>query len=287
MLKEGCMRAPRLIPVLTLLSLVLAALPSLAKSGSVSPELVERARTSGTVRVVVQVDVPTRGEEALDPAAIELQRGLIREAVDAVLEECAGTSFAVTQRFESVRYVAIEASAETLAALEASTRVGTVTGVAEPDVTEWTVAMLDFGDRLLESAGERTLEVRAADESKAQAFSSVDSSATSPSISVSFDKSTYVQGDTIRVTEFRFVNPGASVKVDVKVWIKIPIIGEFTLISVKSLQFPANLDVDLGPFNLLKVSGFFPPKGTYEFNTRVSEPGGATLNEDLNAFTVQ
>jgi hypothetical protein len=170
--------------------------------------------------------------------------------------------------------------------------VGTVVEEApssgDIDGSEWTAGMLDFGDRLLEAFGEKTLAADSGEEPvKAPAFGATDASATSPSFNVTFDKSTYVEGDTVRVTEFRVSNPGAAVKVDLKVWIKVPIIGEFTLISLKSYQFPANLDVDLAPFNLFKISKLFPPKGTYEFNTRVSEPGGATLNEDLNSFTVQ
>jgi len=55
-----------------------------------------------------------------------------------------------------------------------------------------------------------------------------------------------------------------------------------------SFSLPGNLDADAGTVSLIAITSSFPPRGSWEFSSRIENPTtGALLSEDLNAFTVQ
>ena len=113
-----------------------------------------------------------------------------------------------------------------------------------------------------------------------------------PSVDLTMSASSYSEGDTITISSLEIKNPNASsTRVRLKLWLKIPRWGEITLIDTDLwgyLQLPPNLDIDLGPIRLIRVYSFFPPKGDYEANIRLSSPDKTVVyTEDLNAFTVQ
>jgi hypothetical protein len=113
-----------------------------------------------------------------------------------------------------------------------------------------------------------------------------------PALDIAMSKSAYGEGDTITATEFRVRNPyDLAVKVRLKVWLKVPGVGEVTLIDVGGdgkFSLPASLDTNIGPISLVKVAGAFPPKGEWEFNSRIENPtSGARIGEDINRFSVQ
>jgi len=104
-------------------------------------------------------------------------------------------------------------------------------------------------------------------------------------------KSSYINGDTVAATEFRLSNPGSQTAVKMRVWLKVPTVGEVDLISIGSdgsFQLPGNINVDLGPILLFAVTLSFPPKGSWEMNSRITNPTtNALISEDINPFTVR
>jgi hypothetical protein len=113
-----------------------------------------------------------------------------------------------------------------------------------------------------------------------------------PTFQITMSKSTYVDGDTITATEVRIKNPAnAPVPMWLRVWLKVPTVGEIALIDIgsdRSFSLPGNIDQNLGPLSLIPVSSSFPPKGSWEFSSRMTNPStGALLSEDLNPFVVQ
>jgi hypothetical protein len=88
-----------------------------AAGPAVPPELVERASAEGTVRVIVGFRLPP-GATA-DAAAIATAR-------EAVLRQVAGTRHRVLRAYETIPFVALEASPEALRALAASPDVSSV-----------------------------------------------------------------------------------------------------------------------------------------------------------------
>jgi hypothetical protein len=105
-------------------------------------------------------------------------------------------------------------------------------------------------------------------------------------------KSSYVNGETVTLTEFGPSNLGSSpATCRLQVWVSAPSIGIVTLIDVGSdgtFALPANTDLNFGPMTLFTVSATFPPKGSWSFNSKVTNPTtGAILSEDLNPFTIQ
>jgi subtilisin len=116
-------------------ALILAALPALLALGAVeaqaenriSPELVARASREGTVRIIVQLDVPTLPEGRLRAGRARLlQRQRIAAAQDNLSAELAGTTHRTARRFRSIAFAALEVGPQALSRLEASARVVTV-----------------------------------------------------------------------------------------------------------------------------------------------------------------
>jgi len=112
-----------------------------------------------------------------------------------------------------------------------------------------------------------------------------------PTFNITLSQATYTTGDTITATDFRPKNPGAAgVAVHLKVWLQVPTMGEIVIVETGadgSFFLPANLDLNLGPVVLLSVTSSFPPRGNWEWNSRVRNPATtAILSEDFNLFIV-
>jgi hypothetical protein len=88
-----------------------------AAGPAVPPALVERASAEGAVRVIVGFRLPPG--VAPDAQAIAAAR-------ETVLRQVAGTRHRVVRAYETIPFVALEASPETLRALAASPEVSSV-----------------------------------------------------------------------------------------------------------------------------------------------------------------
>jgi sugar lactone lactonase YvrE len=113
-------------------------------------------------------------------------------------------------------------------------------------------------------------------------------SSSSPTWVITMSKNTYVNGDTMAVTEFGPKNPSSSpAEVRITVMITIPTLGPLTVIDT-TLTLPPNCDVNLGPLALLSVTAGFPPKGSWSFDATVTDPKtGVVLSQEINPFTVE
>lgn len=148
--------------------LALSVLTTVAfgKTGAVPAELLEKARAEGNVRVIVHLDVPTTPEGYLVNAAVTNQRATIQDAQESVLAGCAGTTFRVVSRFETIPFIAMEVGIDALFALENSQLISGIaedrselvtlsqsTSIVEAteawasgfDGSGWTIAVLDTG----------------------------------------------------------------------------------------------------------------------------------------------
>jgi hypothetical protein len=66
---------------------------------------------------------------------------------------------------------------------------------------------------------------------------------------------------------------------------KVPGIGDITLINLSSFTLPPDLDVDLGPLPL--APALLLPKGSWEMNSQVHDAtSGVLIAEDINPFQV-
>lgn len=100
--------------------------------------LAERAAQQGSVRVIVQLGVPTQVEPALNASAVAAQRRAIGAAQAAVeAQALAGTGARVLRRYETVPYLAIEVDANAMARLRAH---GGVSRIDEDELAERTMA---------------------------------------------------------------------------------------------------------------------------------------------------
>jgi hypothetical protein len=112
-----------------------------------------------------------------------------------------------------------------------------------------------------------------------------------PAVEITTDKTTYINGETIMATEFRIKNLGSlPVKTEIKVFILIPGMEPVSVLNLGSdgsVELPAGMNQNLGPFSLFAVTAEMP-RGTYEFSSRLLNPvTGELQSEDLNSFTVQ
>jgi hypothetical protein len=115
---------------------------------------------------------------------------------------------------------------------------------------------------------------------------------TTPMFEVTMSQPVYVTGDRITATQFRPKNPGPSpVPIHLKIWLVVPTIGEVVLVEFGadgSSSMPGNLDVNLGPVSVVSVTASFPPRGSWQWNTRIRNPATtAVLYEETNPFLVQ
>ncbi len=104
--------------------LLAVLLVSPAYAGKVPVRVAERARQSGSVRVLVHLDEPIAREGALpDRSAVAGQRARIAAGGRRLGRSLAGTGSRMVRAFETVPYAALEVDAPGLAALEASAEV--------------------------------------------------------------------------------------------------------------------------------------------------------------------
>jgi subtilisin len=128
------------ITVAVSLTLLAVAMAPPVGADSVRDRLAVLARRNGTVRVIARLDVPFRPEGILSAAGRALQRNQIEEERSSVLDEVADTGSGPAATFQTVPFVALEASPDGLDELRASPHV---TGVVEdlplaPDLAQST-----------------------------------------------------------------------------------------------------------------------------------------------------
>ncbi|MGH8247850.1 MAG: metallophosphoesterase [Gammaproteobacteria bacterium] len=109
---------------------------------------------------------------------------------------------------------------------------------------------------------------------------------------ITMTQSTYVNGETVVASEFRPRNPtSAPAAVRLRVWLSVPGLGDVTMVDVGadgSFFLPPSLNQNIGPLSLFVVTPTFPPKGNWQFNSRIENPTtGALISEDINAFVIQ
>ncbi|MFN8602456.1 MAG: S8 family serine peptidase [Candidatus Binatia bacterium] len=153
----------RLIPILGAAVLVLGARD--ARAADVA-ELLDRATTRGTVRVLARLDVPSTSKSLASVDAEAARVTAIRSARTALARDLEGTAYTTERAFSTIPYVALDVSP---AALTALTLSGHVLGLEEDrlekvmlpesvplvqgdqawnagyDGTGWAVAVLDTG----------------------------------------------------------------------------------------------------------------------------------------------
>jgi hypothetical protein len=86
-----------------------------AQQGKVPPEIWEKARVKGVVRVIVGLNMPWRPEGKLSQQDRLAQREAIAAVQSAVLAELAGTKHRVTRRFDNIPSFALEVGPDALA----------------------------------------------------------------------------------------------------------------------------------------------------------------------------
>ena len=93
-------------------------------SSVVTESLHDKGVESGSVRVIVQlrVAVPPEGQLGRGEAKASARQA-IAEAQSSVLRELAGTSYRVVRAYETIPFLALEASLDALQALEGSALV--------------------------------------------------------------------------------------------------------------------------------------------------------------------
>ncbi len=109
---------------------------AVAQQGKVPPEVWEKAKTKGVVRVIVGLNVPWQPEGKLSQQDRFAQRKAIAAAQDELLAELAGTKHRVTGRYRFTPGIGLEIGPDALKVLELSARVTEVREdrVAKPSV---------------------------------------------------------------------------------------------------------------------------------------------------------
>ncbi len=161
------MRRQWIIMSQLLLLIIVSPFIGMARAGAIPADIAAKAQAEGTVRIIVQLDVPTRPEGTLaSPLAVSTQRQAITAGQAAVLADLTGTNHRVARQFATIPFLALEVGPDALAALEQSSTVVGVTedGLAAPSLAEsvplveadqawaagfdgtgWSVAVLDTG----------------------------------------------------------------------------------------------------------------------------------------------
>lgn len=94
-----------------------------SQQSKLSSVIWDQARANGTVRVVVDLNVPGWTSKKLSKDAEFEQRQKIADAQKLLLGELAGTHYKINRQFETVPSLAIEVGPDALAVLERSPRV--------------------------------------------------------------------------------------------------------------------------------------------------------------------
>ncbi len=100
---------------------VMESAPS--QQGKVSSVIWEKARANGTVRVIVNLNIPEWASKRLSKEAEVAQRQKIADAQRLTLGELAGTRYKINRQFETVPGLAMEVGPDALAVLQRSPRV--------------------------------------------------------------------------------------------------------------------------------------------------------------------
>jgi hypothetical protein len=93
----------------------------------VPADLIQKAKETGVVRVIVDLDIPLQSEGKLDAGAKQLQRQAIAEAQNKLLAELAGTKHEGERRLITVPAIGLRVGADALRVLERSVLVKKVT----------------------------------------------------------------------------------------------------------------------------------------------------------------
>jgi hypothetical protein len=89
----------------------------------VPPELMQKVQTQGTVRVIVELNVPEWTSKKSSADAELAQRQRIADVQNQVLSELAGTQHKLTAQLKTVPALGLEVGPDGLAALEHSSLV--------------------------------------------------------------------------------------------------------------------------------------------------------------------
>jgi hypothetical protein len=91
-----------------------------AQPRKVPPELMQKAQAQGTVRVIVDLNVPEWTSKKLSTDAELAQREKVADAQKKVIAELAGTQHKIKAQLKTVPALGLEAGPDALAALERS-----------------------------------------------------------------------------------------------------------------------------------------------------------------------
>jgi hypothetical protein len=110
------------------------------------------------------------------------------------------------------------------------------------------------------------------------------------SLVITLSSSSYANGDTVTVTELRFVNPDpTAAAVEAKVWLRNPGALPLSILNLGAagdFSLPAGANFNAGPIGLFPVTAG-STRGSYEFSGRLLDPvTGKLLSEDLNPFSI-
>ena len=107
-----------------------------------------------------------------------------------------------------------------------------------------------------------------------------------PFCEVAVNQSLFGDGDTLVLTRLRFANPGsAAVNGHVRLEFVVPVGGGFAVPVLDSdATLAAGFDTDVAPVSAFTVSAS-QPRGDYQLRCRISDPTGATIDEDVAAFS--
>jgi hypothetical protein len=117
----------RFFPCPAALALVVWTGIGIAQQSKVPPEVWQKAKTTGIVRVIVGLDVPWQPEGNLSKDAVLKQRQAITVAQDKLLAELRGTNQRVIGRFWSINALGLEVGPDALAVLDSSSLVVRIT----------------------------------------------------------------------------------------------------------------------------------------------------------------
>ncbi len=163
------MKVNQLVIVSTVFCLIVAVIPSLGFSNSNDTQLLARANSMGTIRVIVGLNMEYQPEGMLSSAQdVQLQHAAISQAQVDLLDRFSGYNISNSKQFATIPYISIETDA---AALEAMLNDPDITNIQEDipvpanlnqsipfinaddvhipghDGSGWAVAILDTGVR--------------------------------------------------------------------------------------------------------------------------------------------
>ncbi len=100
---------------------------AVSQESKVPRDIWQKANATGTVRVIVDLNTPTKPESKLNPEALQAHRQAIAAAQDNLLLELAGTKYELTAKLITVPTLGLKLGPDGLAILERSNFVKKVT----------------------------------------------------------------------------------------------------------------------------------------------------------------